>query len=360
MSEAQEAFGRLGFSLGAPQVAAVFKQSAQDFRVDEDLGFELSGAGEHLCLHIRKTEVNTQHVVRHLARLANVRERDIGYAGLKDHMGVCEQWLSIYQAQAQELDFTSLAEIGVEVLSSVRNSRKIRRGSHRSNGFRIILRELTSLAKTPLALDALQADLEARLTQIRDQGVPNYFGEQRFGHAHSNILMAQRLFRGELRLKKGFKRGMLLSAARSFVFNAVLSERVFQKNWDQHLSGDVMNLAGTGSVFESPEWDETLAGRLAAKDIHPTGPLWGKGALRSSAEAGAMEMAIAAEQLSLCNGLEAAGLEQARRSLRLIAADLDWAWLEDGSLELSFALPPGTYATAVLRELCVLKEAKNE
>jgi tRNA pseudouridine13 synthase len=360
MSEAQEAFGRLGFSLGTPQVAAVFKQSAQDFRVNEDLGFELSGEGQHLCLHIRKTEVNTQHVVRQLARLANVRERDIGYAGLKDHMGVCEQWLSIYQAQAQEVDLSSLSEIGVEVLSTIRNSRKIRQGSHRSNAFRIILRDLRSLANTPLSTQEVKETLEARLTQIRAEGVPNYFGEQRFGHAHGNILMAQRLFSGELRLKKGFKRGMLLSAARSFVFNAVLSERVKQQNWNQHLAGDVMNLAGTGSVFEAPEWDETLAGRLAAKDIHPTGPLWGKGALRSSADAAALETAIAATHASLCEGLEAAGLEQARRSLRLIAADFDWTWLGDDSLELSFALPPGTYATAVLRELCVLKEAKTE
>lgn len=360
MSEAQEAFGRLGFALGAPQVAAVFKQSAQDFRVNEDLGFELSGAGEHLCLQIRKTEVNTQHVVRHLARLANVRERDIGYAGLKDHMGVCEQWLSIYQAQPQEVDFSSLAQIGVEVLSTVRNSRKIRRGSHRNNGFSIVLRDFVSLAKPSLSAKEVKEDLEARLSQISALGVPNYFGEQRFGHAHSNILMAQRLFSGELRLKKGFKRGMLLSAARSFVFNAVLSERVRQNNWDQHLPGDVMNLAGTGSVFEAPEWDETLAGRLGTKDIHPTGPLWGKGALRSSADAEALEMAVASEQAALCKGLEAAGLEQARRSLRLIAADLNWNWLDDDSLELSFALPPGTYATAVLRELCVLKEAKNE
>lgn len=360
MSEAQEAFGRLGFALGAPQVAAVFKQSAQDFKVNEDLGFELSGEGEHLCLHIRKTEVNTQHVVRQLARIANVRERDIGYAGLKDHMGVCEQWLSIYQPQAQELDFSSLAQIGVEVLSSMRNSRKIRLGSHRNNGFCIVLRKLASVAKTPLQLAELKEDLELRLTRIRAEGVPNYFGEQRFGHAHGNILMAQRLFSGELRLKKGFKRGMLLSAARSFVFNAVLSERVKQNNWNQHLSGDVMNLAGTGSVFEAPEWDDTLAGRLATKDIHPTGPLWGKGALRSSADALALEMAVADAQSSLCAGLEEAGLEQSRRSLRLIAADFEWAWLEDDSLELRFALPPGTYATAVLRELCVLKEAKNE
>ena len=360
MSEAQEAFGRLGFALGAPQVAAVFKRTAQDFRVNEDLGFQLSGEGEHLCLHIRKTEVNTQHVVRHLARLANVRERDIGYAGLKDHMGVCEQWLSIYQAAPKELDFSSLGQIGVEVLSSVRNSRKIRRGSHRNNGFRVVLRDFVSLAATPLQAKEMKQDLEARLTQILVHGVPNYFGEQRFGHAHSNILMAQRLFSGELRLKKGFKRGMLLSAARSYVFNAVLSERVKQHKWDQQLAGDVMNLAGTGSVFEAPQCDETLAERLTAKDIHPTGPLWGKGALRSSADAEALEMAVAASQLSLCKGLEAAGLEQARRSLRLIAADLEWTWLDDDSLELSFALPPGTYATAVLRELCVLKEAKNE
>ena len=360
MSEAQEVFGRLGFAFGAPQAAAMFKQSAQDFRVNEDLGFELSGEGQHLCLHIRKTEVNTQHVVRHLARLAKVRERDIGYAGLKDHMGVCEQWLSIYQAQAREVDLSGLADIGVEVLSSVRNSRKIRRGSHQHNAFRIVLRDLTSVTSTPVPMAELRADIEARLTLIRERGVPNYFGAQRFGHAHSNILMAQRLFSGQLQLKKGFKRGMLLSAARSFVFNAVLSERVKQNNWNQYLSGDVMNLAGSGSVFEAPLWDDTLAERLALQDIHPTGALWGTGDLRSTDAAAALETALACVHADLCEGLAAAGLEQARRSLRLLAAGLEWTWHDDNSLELSFALPPGTYATAVLREICVLKEAKNE
>ncbi len=349
----------LAHAFGAPLVQGVFKQGPTDFRVREVLGFELSGAGEHLCLHIRKTELTTQQVVRLLARIAGVRERDIGYAGLKDRMGVCEQWFSIYQAVPRELDLSSLPALGAEVLECVRNNRKIRRGSHQGNEFRILLRDITWIDE-PEPGTSLLDYVEARLAHIAIRGVPNYFGEQRFGHDHHNIDLAKRMFREELRLKKGFQRGILLSAARSYVFNAVLSERVIRDTWDRYCPGDVMNLAGTGSVFTALQGDEVLLSRVAEKDIHPTGPLWGKGELRSGAETAEIERSVAETYAEICTGLEEAGLEQSRRSLRLLAADLQWTWLQEGNLELSFALPPGAYATVVLRELCVLIETKNE
>lgn len=351
MSTARAAIGQLAFMNTAPCQSALFKQQPSDFCVSEDLGFTLSGAGEHQCYQIRKTGINTQQVVRHLAKLAGVREHDIGYAGLKDRMGVCVQWLSVYQPQRQEIDTSSLAALGVEILQSTRNSRKIRRGSHRGNAFVIRLRKVDS---------AGHDELEERLGNIARRGVPNYFGEQRFGRNNDNVAMARRLFSGELRLKKGFKKGMLLSAARSFVFNALLAERVAAGTWDQYLPGDVMNLSGTESVFVPSAWDAVLAERLERADIHPTGALWGAGELRSSAAARALEEAVAQRYADICAGLEKAGLQQARRSLRLTVNDMAWDFVDATDIEVRFMLPPGAYATSVLRELCLLKEAIDE
>jgi tRNA pseudouridine13 synthase len=341
----------LAFALGPPVCSAGFKQELADFCVVEDLGFALTGKGEHLCLQIRKAGISTPELVRMLARIAGVREHDIGFAGLKDRQGICTQWFSIYLPLEKELDFSTLAASGAELLRCVRNSRKIRRGSHRRNLFQIRLRGVDPAAN--------KIDLESRLKAITREGVPNYFGAQRFGQDNGNVASAVRLFAGQLRLKRGFKRGMLISAARSFLFNELLSRRVILGNWHRYIDGDVMNLAGTDSVFTPECWDEILEKRLREGDIHPTGPLWGQGILRSSACALSMEQALRTGFEVLCLGLETAGLEQARRSLRLLLDDLRWQWLGETDLVLSFALPPGTYATAVLRELCVLNEARN-
>jgi len=349
----------LAWAFGEPEVEALFKQTPEDFRVVEELGFALTGSGEHACLRIRKTGVTTQDVVRLLARRAGIREFDVGYGGLKDRQGVCEQWFSLYQPVPTPLALDDLAERGIEVLESCRNSRKLRRGSHKANHFRIRLRAAQWRIGVARGTTALQA-IKERLALVAGAGVPNYFGEQRFGRANGNVAQARALFAGELPMAKGYKRGLLLSSARSQVFNAVLSERVRQQVWDAWLEGDVWNLNGSDSVFEAPQWTEALQARLRSFDIHPTGPLWGAGTLRSSAEARALELAVCAQWQDLCDGLEAAGLSQARRALRLPVQGLQWQAMENGDLDIEFALPPGTYATAVLREVCILKEAGNE
>lgn len=350
MNQSREAIAALAFAFGSPPCSAAFKSKPADFCVDEELGFELSGEGDHLCVQIRKTGVATPQVVRLLQKAAGVREVDIGYAGLKDRQGVCVQWFSIHQPGKHSAGEPSLqiTEPGMEVLQVVRNNRKIRRGSHRGNRFRIRLRELQSTSADPVV------DLTRRLELIGARGVPNYFGEQRFGTENNNVGLALQMFAGELRVARGFKRSMLLSAARSQLFNTLLSQRVAQQSWDRYLADDVMNLNGSDSVFVPREWDATLQERLEHFDIHPTGPLWGKGELRSSGAAAALELACAAQHQVLCAGLEAAGLQQARRSLRLPVEGLQWTFTPEQNLELEFMLPPGTYATTVLRELVCL------
>ena len=351
--------------------------------VEEELGFELSGSGEHQCVQVRKTGIATPQLVTKLARAAGVRERDIGYCGLKDRQGVCTQWFSVHLPGAEDVDFAAHGEflaadpalVQVEFLRRERNNRKLRRGSHRCNRFLIRLRNLrleSAEAAAPAAKalshevdvehNAVRAELEQRLQCIAVQGVPNYFGEQRFGRAGNNVADALTMLRQEAdagsRRRKGKGpgpgRGMLLSAARSQVFNAVLSARVQDGSWNCHVDGDVMNLDGSDSVFVPEQVDSELLRRLQDFDIHPTGVLWGKGPLRSSGACALLEQSIRDSHAELCDGLERAGLQQARRSLRLPLRNLTWRW-QESDLLLSFALTPGAYATAVLRELCVVE-----
>jgi tRNA pseudouridine13 synthase len=129
----------------------------------------------------------------------------------------------------------------------------------------------------------------------------------------------------------------------------VLAQRVQDASWDRLLDGEIVNLDGSGSVFRIETPPPDIGERCAALDVHPTGPLWGRGDLRPSLAAAALENKVSAAFAAVTTALEAAGLQQERRALRLkveaLAADLD----ED--LELTFRLGSGAFATAVLREL---------
>ncbi len=330
----------LAYACGPPQCTAIFKAEPRDFQVDEELGYLPSGSGEHFCVRISKTSITTRQVVERLAHSAGVREADIGYAGQKDKQGVCTQWLSIWMPGGSTPELKSVHDDTLQILESSWNSRKIRLGTHRSNRFKIKLKEVQG------------ASITQRLDQLASTGVPNYFGEQRFGRDGENAALAQQWFSGKLRKPGRFQRGMLLSAARSAVFNEVLSRRIQAGNWNTYLDGDVMNLAGSESVFVPAQWDDMLAERLQQYDIHPTGPLWGRGELRSSAAANLLESSVQTDMAVLCAGLEAHGLQQSRRSLRLLPGEMHYEQTAADQWLISFSLPPGTYATAVLREIC--------
>jgi tRNA pseudouridine13 synthase len=147
------------------------------------------------------------------------------------------------------------------------------------------------------------------------------------------------------------ERSILLSAARSEIFNAVLGARIEQGHWSDGLDGDVWMLEGTHSVFGPEPATDELRERARRFDIHPTGPLWGRGELRSGDAVLALETDAVAPYADLRAGLEAAGMKQERRALRVRVGELAWEWLEPGVLRLAFALPAGAYATEVLAEL---------
>ena len=332
---------------GDAVLAACIRTVPEDFVVEEIDAFAASGSGEHLLLTVEKRGMNTAFAARHIAQWAGVPESAIGYAGLKDRHALTRQRFSVHLPKklAPRIDALDAEEPGpgqaLRVLDSVWHSRKLPRGALAGNRFTLVLRDVQGDA----------AAIEARLRAIAARGVPNYFGEQRFGRDGGNLDKALAMFGG--RRVKREERSMLLSAARSELFNRVLAERVRSGSWDAPLDGEVWVLHGSRSVFGPEPWSEALAQRLAEFDIHPSGPLWGNGELRSAGAARAVELSAVqdAQSAQLRAGLEHAGLRQERRSTRLGVDDLSWAWSDLECMALCFTLPPGSYATCVLDEI---------
>ncbi|KRG83601.1 pseudouridine synthase [Stenotrophomonas daejeonensis] len=339
----------LPLAFGAPLLDAIIRSVPEDFQVDELPAFEASGEGEHLLLEIRKRGANTVAVAKRLAQWAGVAEMGVSYAGQKDRHAVTTQRFSVHLPKRVAPDLALLESDEIHVLASTWHNRKLQRGALAGNRFRLVLRQV----------QGERGAIDERLRTIAARGLPNWFGEQRFGRDGGNVPAALQMFAGR-RMRRD-QRSMLLSAARSALFNRVLAARVEQGCWDVALDGEVWVLDGSRSVFGPEPMNDALAERLAHFDIHPSGPLWGAGELRSTGKALELEQAALADEqaLALRVGLEQAGLKQERRALRLRPASMQHAWLQDDALELSFALPPGCYATAVLHELGSVVEAQR-
>lgn len=335
----------LSYAYGGAGVYAEIRSSPEDFRVDEELPFEPDDEGDHALIRLQKRGCNTEWVARQLIRHAGVRNQDVGYAGLKDRNALTTQWFSVDLSGRAEPDWGALETDELKILEVHRHRRKLRRGVLRGNQFKLILRNL-------------EGDVEAlgdKLRKIRDVGVPNYFGEQRFGRiidgAYGNLQQADQLFSGALKRKPNrHKKGLYYSSARSWIFNCVLSERIHQHCWDEAISGDVMMLDGSASIFLLDKVDEEVRQRVLALDVHPTGPLCGEGPL-GKGKCAELEESIFDQYKTWVDGLNAARIKAARRSLRLLISNLEWEFTNDRDLVLQFFLVKGSYATSVLREL---------
>ena len=326
---------------GPPPIRATLSADPEDFRVTEIEKFRPSGDGTHAWLRIRKRGVNTEEVAAALARTAGTPRSAVGFAGMKDRLAVAVQWFSVDLAGRAEPRWEALESDAIEVLEVARHRRKLRRGALLGNRFEIVLREVTIPG----------AGLDARLRAIGAGGVPNYFGPQRFGRDGSNLRHARSLLVERRRIRDRYRRGLALSAARAHVFNRVLAARVSAETWAAPVSGDVMMLDARGSVFGIDRVDEEAAGRAARGEIHPTGPLWGRGARLVAGAARDIEDRAAAEEAALCEGLERERLSQDRRALRVNVRGIEANIEAQGRVSLAFALPPGAYATTVLGEI---------
>jgi tRNA pseudouridine13 synthase len=326
------------FAYGGPSGRGRIRTFPEDFIVDEMLAFEPSGAGEHAFLRIRKTGENTDYVARQLARFAGVRQRDIGFAGLKDRHAVTTQWFSVWLPGKADPDWSAFASASIEVLQAVRHARKLQRGALSGNRFTLTVSDWQG--------DRDQA--EAQLNSIRSSGIPNYFGEQRFGHQGRNVEQALGLFQGKKAGRE--QRSLYLSAARSFLFNQMLAIRVEQRTWNRPLPGEILMFDKSHSRFKADASDPAIAARVEAGEIHPTGVLWGQGGSGAAEAVSVLEAQVIGRFSELAEGLLASGVEAERRALRVNVPDLAWGFSE-GGLQLSFSLPAGSYATALLREV---------
>ena len=302
----------------ASGASATLRRLNADFIVTELPLQPPCGAGEHLWLDIEKNGANTAFVAQQLAEAAGVTDRDVGYAGLKDRHAITRQWFSIYLPRADTPDLTRLQHPEFKVLAQSRHVKKLRPGDLQGNRFRIVLREVAGDRHA----------IEANLAAVAAQGVPNYFGAQRFGFDGGNVEQGRAMLAREIRVRNPKKKGIYLSAVRSFVFNEVLALRIRQGLWGQTLPGDLLDGAG-----------------------RPTGPLWGRGRVGTTDQAQALENGVAARHASLCDGMEHAGLDQERRALVASPADMAWDWPQADQLVVTFSLPAGAYATAVLDEI---------
>jgi len=335
---------------GAPLGRGRLRVEPEDFIVEELLGFEPAGTGQHVLLRVRKRDANTQWIARELARVCGCSERDVGYAGMKDRRAVATQWFTVPQSKIPPEDWAGRGSASgeYEVLEAHRHSRKLPRGALAGNRFVIRIRGT--------AVD--DASLASRIATVEIRGVPNYFGPQRFGKGGSNL----KRIGANVRALAPSERGFILSAARSLVFNAVLAERVGDGSWERFEPGDLANLDGRASHFRVESVDEAIGERSARLDIHPTGPLWGHGAPPSSGRVLELEQRVAAGLAAACQLVERAGMDQERRSLRLAVRDLSWRRDADDadSIIVELRLSRGAYATVVLRELFELDADYDE
>lgn len=332
----------LAYLKTAPKQTALLKAECADFVVKENLGYSMAGEGEFVAVRVRKTDANTLFVGEKLAQFAGISARNMSYAGLKDRRAVTEQWFSLQMPGKTTLDFGDFQLEGIEILEVTRHNRKIRTGSLDSNYFEILLR------------DAMETDdLKVRLENLSKFGFPNYFTEQRFGRDGHNLIQALRWAKGEIQVKDRKKRSFYLSAARSEVFNLVVSERLKQGVANRVLPNDIVQLSGSHSWFVADEKEDldVLQLRLEQGDLQLTAPLIGE----TAQPACSLENDIVQQHQDIVNLMKQERLKPARRPLLMKPKDFNWQFEETG-LRLKFYLPAGSYATALVRELVNIEE----
>jgi tRNA pseudouridine13 synthase len=332
------------FVYGGPSGQGKIRATADDFVVNESLSFTPDGAGEHVFLQIEKCNENTDYVAGQLAKFSGVAKRDVGCAGLKDRHARTRQWFSVWLPGKAEPDWAAFNSDSVTVLQAVRHGKKLRTGALSGNDFQIVVRDWSGDRER----------LTQQLQAIKNRGIANYFGEQRFGHGGQNVAKALAMFQGQ-RVKRE-QRSIYLSAARSFLFNRILALRVEQDNWNRVLPGDALMLDGSHSYFKCEAPDADIEQRMAAGKLHPTGALWGRGRPDVSCAALDFETQAIAAYPELASGLENGGVDMDRRALRVTIAGIQWEFIAANALLLRFSLPAGSYATAVLREVIATVE----
>jgi tRNA pseudouridine13 synthase len=335
----------------------IFNPTSRDFIVDEIPLYEFTGEGEHLILHVRKKDMTTWEMVSAIAKYCKIKQRDIGYAGLKDKHAMTMQYISLL-AKDNEEKLKTFKHDKIKILGTYRHNNKIRIGHLKGNHFKVRLKKVLGVQKDKL---------DSVVKWVKKNGVPNYFGNQRFGNHGDNWKEGKAIIEGTLKIRDRKKKTFLLNAYQSYLFNACLSKRIElsmlleafseadaekvlnlpegslkgtkeQPHFFKLLEGDLMMHYPFGRVFELESLEEE-ARRFAEFDIAPSGLLPGKRVSRATKVAGLIEQDYDEE----------VGENGARRYAWIAVTDVKKTYVEEKAhYELEFTLPKGSYATNVL------------
>jgi len=332
-----------------PGTSGLVRVSEQDFRVEELPLYEARGEGGHLLLLVEKSGRTTPEVARELAIALAVREREVGYAGLKDKRAVAVQRFSV-PVPPRRPDFArrgvAAAGTGWRVLSAALHGNKLRPGHLRGNRFRIVVRGVVE--------GALER-AERVCAELRSRGAPNLYGAQRFGQRGDNAARGAAILRREAAPRDRFLHRLALSALQAELFNRCLSARLRDGLFDVAIPGDVLRKRQTGGLFVCEDASADTP-RVKAGEVDPTGPLPGHSLFAARADALAREAAVVSEAGVDPRSFAAGGgeMEGSRRPYRVAVEDLRVEAAGADAVVLEFALPRGSYAACVLRE--VMKE----
>lgn len=323
------------YPYGSPAISGVLKSSPADFLVNEELGFEPDGDGEHCFLLVEKTGLSTQELINRIAQDFSLHPRLVGYSGLKDKHARTRQWLSLH-LPGKSLSTDSSAGQGYRILQRARHQRKLRPGTHKYNSFQICLREVESLPDQSIA----------QMESVSRQGFANYFGAQRFGRRQDNVEQALAQLANR-RLQRA-RKSILLSSLRSYLFNQVLIERINRGYWQEPLHGDVFMLRGSHSIF-TDEIDDKLLSRYRQLDISSSASLYGTGQNQIAEQARGIEDQVFSRHPDITACLDASGVKLQMRALRAVVDNFSYDYdAAKRSLSLNLTLPAGSYATSML------------
>lgn len=335
-------FDQLFPTINTIKATGTIRQVPNDFKVTEINSTELSGTGEHLWVYIKKINTNTDWVAKNLSNVCQVPRRQVGFAGLKDRHAITKQWFSIQLPKVSDVEIINKAlPEEFQIIESKFHNRKIRTGQLDANQFEILIKDI----------DGDKQHIEKNIQLILNDGVPNYFGPQRFGIEMGNIQKVQDWFSGRCKINSRNLKSLLISTARSHIFNLIVAKRIQDNQWKKTMRGDIFQLNKSRSWFHMSEaTPEELSKRLKEFDIHITAAMYGEDAIQSTKECADLEINIAKQYPIYLNGFEKFRIKQDRRAIRIHPIDFKYAW-QNNHLLLNFKLLPGAYATGIIREI---------
>lgn len=353
-----------------PGIGGVLKSQPEDFVVEEIPAYQPCGDGEHLFLWIEKTNVPADQLGRHLATVLGITPRDLGTAGLKDTHAVTRQFVSVPRRVESRLN--AIDTDSIRLLDAKPHQNKLRTGHLRGNRFQVLVRGADFQPaghSTDGQVENLPHELALAIAErLRQTGVPNYYGSQRFGNKNSTLKLGLKLLT-EARTgsdtearkpNRRFLHRLALSAAQSWLFNNVLAERLQEGLLDRVLLGDIMQKCESGGLFDVRDVAVEQP-RFEARETVLTGPMFGPKMKPAQHESAVREQRVLAASGVTLDGFRRFGqlAEGTRRPLLIWPEDLQVRATDDGLL-FEFSLPSGAYATVVLREFMKVDELSGE